>query len=189
MSIPKFLYHYYEMDQGPFRNITENSFEKAVEIQENISVGFNSNRPPNYIALRFALEKRLKKGFLAKGGEPSRDDPFYFTLGACDWVKSLYENPGVVKIPLDRFDHEHISFTYPDSMVSFQFHDEPKLATYRKACNGQVYLLNELEELVKGYGLPSENKWNSKEALKYDRYIEVQIWDDTIIKEFQNKVA
>jgi len=187
MKIPEYLFHYFELDQGPFRNITNNEFEEAVTIQNNISKGFNSKRPPNYISLRFALEKRLKESFIAKNRKPNRNDPFYFTLGECNWVKSLYDNPGVVKIPLKDIDAGQISFTYPDSMVSFQFYDEPKLATYRKTCNGQVYLLEELSTLIDEFGLPSEDIWQSQEAMKYDRYIEAQLWDDTIIQHYQNQ--
>ncbi len=187
MKIPAFLYHYYEIEQGPFLNITQNKFEEAIKIQNNISVGFNSKRPPNYIELRFALEKRLKESFVAKGGKPKRNDPFYFTLGECEWLKSCYKNPGVVKIPLTAIKPGQISFTYPDSMVSFQLYDELKLSKYRKACNGHVYLLNELKVLLNEYGLPSEEKWLSQENLKYDRYVEVQVWDDFIINEYQDK--
>ncbi|WP_109302697.1 hypothetical protein [Aquimarina sp. AU474] len=186
MKIPQFLYHYYEIDKGPFLNITQNEFEKALEIQNNISEGFNSKRPANYIELRFDLEKRLKNAFARKGGEPNRNDPFYFTLGECDWVKSLYANPGVVKIPIENFNPQHISFTYPDSMVSFQFHDEPKLEMYRKKCNGQVFMFSEINSLIDEFGMPSEEKWQSIEKMKYDRYIEVQVWDDEVVKKFKN---
>ncbi|MEO1051151.1 MAG: hypothetical protein AAFX87_11020 [Bacteroidota bacterium] len=186
MAIPEYLYHYYELENGPFRNITGNTLDRAEEIQSSISEGINSKRPPNYIELRFALEKRLKDGFIAKGGMPNRNDPFYFTLGEYEWLKSMYANPGVVKIPLANLKPEYLTFTYPDSMISFQFHDEPKLATYKKDANGKVFLFSEIEEeIIKKYGIPSEEKWESEEAMKYDRYIEAQLWDDTIIKEYQ----
>lgn len=188
MEIPEYLYHYYELNNGPFRNITEHGIEKALDIQRKISEGWNSERPRNYIDLRFGLEAKLKEQFISKGGKPSRDDPFYFTLGICEWAKSWYINPGVVKIPLSDFKLEHISFTYPDSMVSFQFHDEPKLAAYRKEANGKVFLLNEIEEeIIKMYGIPSVEKWQSQEAMKYDRYIEAQVWDDTYFKSSKTK--
>ncbi|MEL6558447.1 MAG: hypothetical protein AAFQ94_09700 [Bacteroidota bacterium] len=189
LPIPEFLYHYYELKNGPFRNITEQGPEKGKEIQQNITEGFNSNRPPNYIELRFALEARIKKQFINKGGIATRNDPFYFTLGECKWAESWYVNPGVIKIPIAKFNPKHISFTYPDSMVSFQFHDEPKLATYRKNVNGKIYLLNEIKkEIIDVYGIPSQEKWESEEAMKYDRYIEVQVWDDRVINEFLSKV-
>ena len=76
-------------------------------------------------------------------------------------MKSCFKNPGVVKIPLISFKPEQISFTYPDSMVSFQFHDELKLSLYRKEYNGQVFLLNNINELIHKYGLPSEY-WDYK---------------------------
>jgi hypothetical protein len=185
MNIPKFLFHYYELDNGPFRNITEYGLKKAESIQNQISKGFNSKRPDNYIDLRFSLEKRIKEQFILKGGKPNRNDPFYFTLGECNWAKSWYVNPGVIKIPLTDFKPNQISFTYPDSMVSFQFYDEPKLATYRKNCNGQVFILSEISNLINEYGLPTEEKSQTQENLKFDKYIEAQIWDDEIINEYK----
>ena len=185
--IPDYLYHYYEISNGPFQNITQVGFEKAIEIQSKILEGWNSKRPPNYIELRFALERKLKDQFISKGGKPNRDAPFYFTLGECEWVKSWYISPGVIKIHLSDLNPEHISFTYPDSMVSFQFHDEPKLATYRKNENGKVFLLNEIGEVINKHGVPTEEKWNFQEEMKYDRYIEAQVWDDSFIEKYQNK--
>ncbi|GGH27351.1 hypothetical protein FAZ19_18905 [Sphingobacterium alkalisoli] len=187
MTIPKSLFHYYELDNGPFRNITEYGFEKAEIIQKQIIEGWNSKRPENYVGLRFSLEKRIREQFILKGGKPNRNDPFYFTLGECDWAKSWYINPGVIKIPLTDFNPDHISFTYPDSMVSFQFYDEPKLKTYRKNCNGQIFLLSEISDLINEYGIPSEEKCQIEERLKYDKYIEAQVWDDEVIKEYKNK--
>jgi len=185
MEIPEYLYHYYEFKNGPFRNITEHGVEKALAIQSKISDGWNKKRPPNYIELRFGLEMRLKEQFISKGGKPTRDDPFYFTLGECEWAKSWYINPGVVKIPISDIKSEHLSFTYPDSMVSFQFYDEPKLAKYRKEANGKVFLFNEIEEaLIKVYGIPSEENCESHEEMKYDRYIEAQVWDDVYFEGF-----
>ena len=185
MFVPEYLYHYYEIENGPFRNITENGYEKAVAVQSQILKGWNSKRPDNYIDLRFALEKRIRRQFIAKGGKPNRNDPFYFTLGECLWAKSWYINPGVIKIPLSDFKSEHISFTYPDSMVSFQFHDEPKLALYRKTCNGKVFMHHEIPDLINTFGLPSDDMSESHEHLKYDKYIEAQIWDDNIINKYK----
>ena len=187
MNMPKYLFHYYELENGPFRNITEYGYEKAEIIQNQIKEGWNSKRPSNYIDLRFSLEKRIREQFILKGGKPNRNDPFYFTLGECEFANSWYVNPGVIKIPLTDFNADHMSFTYPDSMVSFQFYDEPKLETYRKNCNGQIFLLNEINDLISEYGLPSEVKFQTEERLKYDKYIEAQVWDDKIIKEYKTK--
>jgi len=40
-------------------------------------------------------------------------------------------------------------------------------------------------DLINQYGLPLEEKWQNEEEMKYDRYIEVQIWDDSIIKDYK----
>ena len=185
MNTPEFLFHYYEKANGPFRNLTENGSEKANEIQQQIKTGANSKRPPNYVDLRMSLEKRLKQEFIRKGGNPNRNDPFYFTLGECKWLETWYEEPEVIKIPVDELmEPLQISFTYPDSMVSFQFHDEPKLAAYRKEANGKVFLLGELTQLIETHGLPDEKKWTAVESCKYDRYIEAQLWDDKLIRPY-----
>lgn len=182
MKLPTHLFHYFEKNSEPLQSMTAQGFDKATEIQKNITKGFNSQRPPNYVELRFAVEKRLKSAFESKGGKPKSPNPSYFTLGSCDWVKSCYDDPSVTIIPLADVDPEQLTFTYPDSMVSFQFHDEPKLGIYRKPCNGQVFLLDEIMEVIDQYGLPSEEKWQNEEASKYDRYIEVQVWDDDLVK-------
>ena len=187
MNIPEFLFHYYELENGPFRNITEYGYEKAENILDTITEGWNSKRPENYLDLRFSLEKRIKKQFVLKGGKPNRNDPFYFTLGECKFAESWYINPGVIKIPLTDIKPDHISFTYPDSMVSYQFYDEPKLKTYRKNCNGQIFLMDEINDLIREYGLPTEQKSQSEERLKYDKYIEAQVWDDQIITKYKTK--
>jgi len=188
MKIPKFLYHYYELENGPFRNITEYGYEKAVNIQNKIVEGWNSKRHDGYVKLRFSLEKRMRAQFILKGGKPTRNDPSYFTLGECQWAKSWYINPGVIKISLTHFKSEHISFTYPDSMISYQLFDEPKLEKYRKNCSGKIFLLSEINNLINEYSLPSEKKSKAEERLKYDRYIEAQVWDDSIIKAYKTKM-
>ena len=58
MTILKFLFHYYGLENGPFRKITVFGYEKAEEIQNQISKGWNSKGPENYIKLRENLSKR-----------------------------------------------------------------------------------------------------------------------------------
>lgn len=185
MALPNYLFHYYEINNGPFRNITEFGPEKAASIQTDITEGFISNRTPDYIDQRFDLEVWLKEQFVNKGGTPNRNEPFYFTLGPCEWLKTWYKNPGVIKIPLADFNPKHLSFTYPDSMISFQLNTLPDFAAYRKPHNGQVFLLEEIKELINDYGLPTEEQWQSIETMKYDRYVEVQVWDDVVVNSFK----
>ncbi len=46
-------------------------------------------------------------------------------------------------------------------------------------------MIDDLDELISTYGYPSEEIWKSQEKMKYDRYIEAQVWDDAIIKAYK----
>jgi len=187
MTIPKYIYHYYELKKGPFRNISMLDYADAKKVLEDIKVGFNKNKDADYLDLRLALEEKLKSDFIAKGGKPTRKDPFYFTLGTCKWLEtSWFEQTGIVQIPLDVFAEKKdiISITYPDSMISYQLSEDENFKDKRKACNGQIYTLDELDDLIRTYGLPSEDKWKNDERFTFDRYIEVQVWDFKPIQDY-----
>jgi len=179
MHIPKFLYHYYELKNGPFKNITRIDYNKAQKVLGEVKVGFNKNRGPDYLDMRLELEGKLKRDFIKKGGKPTRNDPFYFSLGECKWLETWFEHTGIVKIPLETVAKrkEIVSITYPDSMISYQLSEFEEFIDKRKPCNGQVFVLDELEGLIQNYGLPTEEKWKNDKACVFDRYIEVQIWD------------
>ncbi|MNI53250.1 hypothetical protein D3C73_1080740 [compost metagenome] len=51
-----------------------------------------------------------------------------------------------------------------------------------KAYRKQVYNKDEIIEIIQEYGLPQE--WNSNGENGPERYIEVQIWDEEIIKRY-----
>ena len=56
-----------------------------------------------------------------------------------------------------------------------------------KAYNGQIFLLSEINDLMDEYGIPSEEKCQAEERLKYHKYIEAQVCDDSIINEYITK--
>jgi len=182
MKIPEYIYHYYEKANGPFLNLTTLPKNEAKRILSNLK-GFNSNRPENYYDLRLEHELRLKEIFVQKGGETKRNDPYYFTLGECDWIKSWYVNPGVVRIKIASIKNfNSMSLTYTDSMVSFQLAEDDRLEIHRKPCHGKVYMLDEIYEVIEKYGMPSENKWRNNKEDFYDRFIELQMWNDDFLK-------
>ena len=47
--------------------------------------------------------------------------------------------------------------------------------------------MDEINDLIREYGLPTEQKSQSEERLKYDKYIEAQVWDDQIITKYKTK--
>jgi len=189
-TTPKFLYHYYELAKGPFRNISNVEYDKAQKIISEVSVGFNKNRDPKYLDLRLELEVKLKNAFIAKGGRPTRNDPFYFTLGECKWLETWFGETGIVKMPLSIFEKqsEIVSITHPDSMISYQMAEFEILKDKRKPCNGKVFTIDELEELVSNYGVPTAEQWKNEPAYIYDRYIEVQIWDFEPIQKYLDSI-
>ncbi|HLO16004.1 MAG TPA: hypothetical protein VK206_14320, partial [Anaerolineales bacterium] len=68
-----------------------------------------------------------------------------------------------------------VSFTYGDSFPAMNYSDG-------KPYRGQVYMLSELGEVIKRYGLPQE--WNPDGKGGPERYIEAQVWDDGPLREY-----
>ncbi len=98
--------------------------------------------------------------------------PHYMVVEECPWLRTWYEEPEVVVIPLEKLDTRKISFTYGDSMPTFS----PRVndgKEYRK----KVYTYEEILEIIEKYGLPQE--WNADGANGPERYIEAQVWGFT----------
>ena len=68
---------------------------------------------------------------------------------------------------------EVISFTYGDLFPTMRYEDSKP---YRK----KVYTLSEIYDVISEYGFPQ--KWNEDGSLGPERYIEVQVWDDEVLK-------
>ena len=180
-GLPPFLSHYYEAQIGPFVNLSDLPLEEAeAELQRIRQVGktFASQRSSDYLSIRRGLETRVRDLFIQKGGKPERERPHYMILGACPWGFSWYQNGCELRISLDQFQPEIVSFTYGDTFPAMRFGDGKP---YRR----QVYCLEELPELVREYGLPQE--WNPDGKLCPDRYIEAQIWADAPLQIYINK--
>jgi hypothetical protein len=169
--LPDFLTHYYERRLGPFRSLSDLPPEEAESVLEDIRRRgdvFASQRSPEYIQVRFELEKRIRSLFIAKGGLPQRERPLYFILGTCGWCRTWYLEPAEVRLPLHLLDPAQVSFTYGDSFPAMRFQDG-------KPYRGQVYTLSELPGLVAQFDLPQV--WNPEGKLAPERYIEAQVWD------------
>ena len=169
--LPDFLSHYYEADTGPFRSLSALSEADAASLlarlrEESVFAG---KRDGDYIARRHRAEASVRAAFSAKGGRPARLHPHYMILGACPWVRTWYRDGRELRIPLDAFPADCVSFTYGDTFPAM-FYEDGK--PHRK----QVYTLAELPALVATYGLPQA--WNPDGRHGPDRYIEAQVWAD-----------
>lgn len=176
--IPEFLSHYYEVSIGPFVNLSDLGPSQA-EIQlariRQYGKTFASQRSADYLMIRRELEDRVRGLFIQKGGCPIRPRPHYMILGACPWGLSWYVEGCELRINLDAFPPEIISFTYGDTFPAMRYQDS-------KPYRGKVFLLEELPELVLQFGLPQV--WNANGDHGPDRYIEAQIWDDAPLKKY-----
>jgi len=175
---PDFLSHYYEAQQGPFRNLSHLPHDEAEGLLARIrqsGMTFASRRMGDYLEIRRDLEDRVRGLFIEKGGKPRLARPHYMILGSCAWVTSWYTDGQELRIPLRQFEPEQVSFTYGDTFPAMRLCDG-------KPYRGQVYTAEELPALIRAYGLPQE--WNRDGALGADRYIEAQVWDDAPIRTF-----
>jgi hypothetical protein len=131
--------------------------------------GFASKRSDDYLTIRRELEGKARHLFIAKGGRPIRSYPHYMTLGSCSWLLTWYSAGKEISMPLTEFDPHTISFTYGDLFPTMRYQDG-------KPYRGQVYTLEEINQVVSRFGLPQS--WNPDGQKGPERYIEVQIWDD-----------
>lgn len=173
--LPDALCHYYDCTHPPFCNLSELSTDDAETVLQQIreaGIGFASQRDMEYLQIRRAIESRVRELFIGIGGQPQRTTPHYMILGQCDWLKRWYAEGCELCIPLEKFCAKHISFTYGDSFPAMRYQDG-------KPYRGQVYMLEHLPDLIDQFGLPQV--WNADGKKAPERYIEAQIWDDTII--------
>lgn len=178
--ITYYLYHYFEEEKGPFKNLSSlerNDAEAVLHQLQTEGATFASKRSTDYLVIRHELENKARDLFIRKGGKPTKKYPHYMTLGPCDWLKDWYKRGKQISIALDEFNEESISFTYGDLFPTMRYKDGRE---YRE----QVYTKAEILRLIETYGLPQA--WNPEGNNGPERYIEVQIWDDEVINKYLN---
>lgn len=187
--IPDYLTHYYQQGNILFKNICSYDDLEAEAILTNLfESGQRTWLHPGYLKERREIEAWLYHDFVNKGKKPYLPHPIYFVLGEHD---DLFQkggffssaNPIKLEIPLSLFDSDQISFTYPDSMPSFNIPRTERGKPYLKPFHGQVFTQDEIIKVVQKYGLPGD-RWKIEEAWRYDRFIEAQIWDIRPIEKF-----
>ena len=152
-----YLYHYYDKDYGPFRNLSDLSDEEAYEVARTIASkkqeAFCNKRRPEYMVKRRYYENILREEFQKKGGKIERSAPQYMVIGECDFLKSWYVNSAFIKINIADFDKSTLSFTYGDSHPTFS-----DLVNDGKEYRKKLYTYDEIFEVIEKYGYPQE--WN-----------------------------
>ena len=173
------LYHFFDKRTGPFKSLSALSPEDAHDILEKIKNerpdSFCAQRDDAYVAKRQSCEAILRKEFKALGGIMDISSPHYMVVEFSPWLSTWYEQSGYIMIPAEKFDKRKLSFTYGDSMPTFNYKDGRE---YRE----KVYTYDGILEIIEKYGLPQD--WNDDGKHGPERYIEVHVWTDDVIKDY-----
>ena len=173
-----YLYHYFEQKVGPFVSISGLSIDEAMKVQSQLTTPFHiENRSQKYYERRQYLEQLVRSLFIEKGGKPILNVPHYMAIGECPFLSTWFENSDYIKIPIDEFDLQTISFTYGDTFPTFSQRITDNLE-YRK----KIYLYEEILTIVQKYGLPQDS-WDG--TYESPCYVEVQVWSDETIKKYR----
>lgn len=177
------LYHYYDKNVGPFINLSDLSLEEAKGVLHDIKVHKPevqcAKRQDTYIEDRHYYENLVRELFVQKNGKVQRLAPHYMVVEHSPWLSTWYENSAYIKIPIEEFDVETLSFTYGDSHPTFS----PRVKD-NKEYRRKLYNYDEILTVIDKYGLPQE--WNADGRFGPERYIEVQVWSDEVISRYQN---
>jgi len=173
-----YLYHYFEQKAGPFISVSGLPIEEAMKIQSQLTTDFHLKyRSREYYERRKYLEQLVRSMFIEKGGHPILDVPYYMVIGECPFLVTWFEEAMYVKIPINEFDFQTLSFTYGDTFPTFSTRVTDNME-YRK----KVYLYEEIISIIDKYGLP-QNSWDG--TYESPCYVEVQVWSDIPINQYR----
>ncbi|MFD2117570.1 hypothetical protein ACFSTH_12885 [Paenibacillus yanchengensis] len=186
--------HYYKQGATPFQTLSALPDDEALRVMEKLGddspLFARFKTPAAYMASRKQTEQWLCESFIAKGKTPVQTYPLYAVYGQSAWIEKYGAAFNIVsiRIPLSLFVSNDISFTYPDSMISYEQRKQIKQqssvtnsSTMKPSSwYGQVFTMDEVKELVASQGLP-EQSWTSELSEESAPYIEAQIWNDQIL--------
>lgn len=188
-----FITHYYNTDNPPFLSLSALPEHKAIEIMKSLyddtPYGERFKHPAQYLAKRKMAEQWVRSGLIAKGGKPKAHYPIPAVLGTSKWIVKNAPDPekhGEIQIPLSVFTKDDISFTYPDSMISYWFGLEKPEAFFHPDLHGIIFTLPEILSIVEQKGMPEED-WDTKLTEQLAPYIEAQIWNHALLNNYWKK--
>jgi hypothetical protein len=173
----------------PFRSLSALSKLEALKIMEDLcddTPFFERFKEPHqYWENRLETEAWLRARFIQKGGKPKDKHPFYSVFGPATWIENYSLSAGLsvdmLQIPISIFNENDISFTLPDSMVSYWIgRDKPK-AFYQPALHGQVFTIKKIRSLI------TYELMNNMESMHPEGtipYVEAQVWNHEIANNY-----
>ncbi len=176
------LTHYYHEQDRPFQNLASLSLEIALSViaglQERTGAVYRRfDRPAEYLCQRRETESWLRAEFIKKGGQPIANHPHYLVVDRSAWIEEGYNGQSkTVQIPISAFNPDLVSFTYPDSMISYWLKSQTDRIFYQPEYHGQVFGVGEIDKIIERFGIP-DREWETEPARKYDIFIEAQVWE------------
>ena len=190
-ALPEFIVHYHLPDRQPFQNLCDIEDEQELArvlqaLREKTASGESRRQFTDwYMDKRKQCEIWLREGFAALGGQPKRQSPHYFVWGENEILAGTHPEMRNVRIPLHKLDLSQISFTWPDSMATFDLAQqlEEALPHY-----GKVLTLDNLKQALDTYGWPREPIIKTAVG-HWANMIEVQVWDDDALRHCEPPLA
>ena len=152
------LIHLYKRDTEPFRTLSALPEQHAISIMQSLyMVGSifweRFEDPVAYLRLRKQIEQSIRGAFIAKGGRPQEPHPIYMAFGRTRWMQNSLDAVTLattteIEVPLSLFQECDVSFTYPDSMVSYFLAMEKDAEYYMPDFYGKVFTLPEIRSIV-----------------------------------------
>jgi hypothetical protein len=188
-----YLIHYYRKGSEPFQSLSTLSEIDAVELMSFLYIQGaifweRFKHPAEYLRRRREIENTMHQEFISKGGNPQLRFPIYMVLGRSKWAlevvdESTLETTVEKEIPLSIFNESDISFTYPDSMVSYMFAKQKDPKFYQSDYHGKIFTLPEIVKIINANGMPGE-EWKTNMPENLANYIEAQVWNKKPLLEF-----
>jgi hypothetical protein len=193
-----YLLHFYRSGTEPFRSLSALPDGEAMRIMQDLyvegSVFWERFEDPNqYLQTRRQIEQWLHQEFITKGGAPQESYPIYMMLGRSKWLLTAPDaatlaTTAEIQVPVSLFQECDISFTYPDSMVSFMAANQKESEYYLPDYHGKLFKLSEILSIVEENGLPGEN-WGTNLPSHLANYIEAQVWNQKPILEYKKRLS
>ncbi|MDB5553741.1 MAG: hypothetical protein JWL86_3725 [Rhizobium sp.] len=184
-ALPEVITHNYHPEAVFLANLCDLSPDEAEKIlQHRRDSGWRATKE-NYFRRRLETETWLIAERQRLLGHTRLARPVYFFLGDFADGKDP-SRPCSLVMPLALFSPKVLTFTFPDSMASLPIATLESHRPERRPYHGKVFTLQEIEEVIEEFGLPDKH-WQVDHLRRFDRFIEVQVWDDRPILEFLDR--
>jgi hypothetical protein len=154
----------------------EDAYKLAKQLSQHTSTSFTSFSRfsdtdfDGYYKKRIRTEEWLYSSFIALGGKPQSAHPIYFVLGESTYLNQWFEHGLQTRLLLDDIDSADISFTFGDSMSTMDSADRTN--PFDK--ESLFHFIHETTADIPSF---------LSDLDKQNRYIEVQLWNDTYVRQ------